>query len=427
MRWTALLRTSTLPGALLGLFLLLSPGSGQAQSKTVVHFWVAWDPQQADAIAAKKEIAAYEQAHPDVTIDVQNITYDALHDKLITAVAGGEGPDISWGLPEWFGELYRMGALMDLSGFEQHWAARPEIYPNVLKALTIHGKLMALPHYLGIRALLSHADMLKAAGIAAPPKSWAELIADSKVIHQKLGKPGFGIAGTGVRAPQELIMYLAQNDLAVARPTRDGKYRNTWNDDKAQLARAAQVFAFYHDLQASGAISPDASGWGWEEEDTDFALGRYAMAIDGPWMESREAQNPKEMADVEITAPPTIHTPATFFEINPFYVFKASADKQATLDFAAFVTGREFQQAVHPQNSPRMDVHSDNKWGRDFMTLASSGVVFPPVPLAGITRDMEDAIGRVLLRHETPQSVARWLGQAINRDLRQSGELGSAS
>ena len=48
-----------------------------------LHFWVAWDPQQADGIAAKKEIAAYEEAHPDVKIDVQNITYDALHDKLL--------------------------------------------------------------------------------------------------------------------------------------------------------------------------------------------------------------------------------------------------------------------------------------------------------------------------------------------------------
>ena len=49
-----------------------------------------------------------------------------------------------------------------------------------------------------------------------------------------------------MRAPQELIAYLAQNNLAVAgRRRATGKYRNTWNDDPAELKRAAEVFAFY--------------------------------------------------------------------------------------------------------------------------------------------------------------------------------------
>ena len=92
-------------------------------------------PQQADGIAAKKEIAAYEEAHPGVKIDVQNITYDALHDKLLTALAGGDAPDLSWGLPEWLGELNKMGALRDLTEDAKTWPDESAIYPNVLDAL----------------------------------------------------------------------------------------------------------------------------------------------------------------------------------------------------------------------------------------------------------------------------------------------------
>ena len=54
----------------------------------------------------------------------------------------------------------------------------------------------------------------------------------------------------------------------------------------------------------SGAMSPDASGWGYQEEDTNFSLGQYAMAIDGPWMRNYALQNPKTMADVKIVPPP---------------------------------------------------------------------------------------------------------------------------
>jgi multiple sugar transport system substrate-binding protein len=415
------LKTGLMAAALAAVCGLAAPAI--AADPVTLHFWVAWDPQQADGIAAKKEIAAYEEAHPGVKIDVQNITYDALHDKLLTALAGGDAPDLSWGLPEWLGELSRMGALRDMTEEAQSWPDKSAIYPTVIDALTIDGHLLAMPHYLGIRALLVHQDLLKAAGIAAPPKTWDELIADASAIKQKTGKFGFGIAGTGVRSPQELIMYLAQNGLTLAERRPDGKYKNTWADDPAKLAKATEVFAFYKSLIDKGAINPDGASWGWEEEDTNFALGQYAMVIDGAWMQSREQQNPEQMKDVTISAPPDKEMASTFFEINPFYVYKAGKHPKETWEFVTFMNGKEFQEAVHPSNSPRSDVTTDNKWGQGFTVLAPTGVVFPPVPLGAVTRDMIDSLGRTLLKNEEPEGVAKWLATSINKDLKQAGEL----
>ncbi|RKP46676.1 ABC transporter substrate-binding protein [Pararobbsia silviterrae] len=387
-----------------------------------LRFWVAWDPQQADAIAATKQIEAYEQAHPNIKIDIQNIAFGALHDKLITSIAGGDAPDVSWGLIEWLGELNRMNALADLTPYAAKWPDRAQIYPNALDAVTIDGKLMALPHYLGIRGLLYHEDMLQKAGIATPPKTWDELVTDSQKIKQATGKYGFGIAGTGVRAPQELLMYLAQNNATLAKRMPDGKYRNTWGEDPKELANAAQVFAFYKTLQDKQVIAPEASSWGWEEEDTNFSLGQYAMVVDGSWMKNRAEQNPDTMKDVKIVAPPYGQKPATFFEINPFFVYKGKHQQEAW-DFASFMLSKGYQSAVHGERSPRMDVVSQTKWGKDFTGLAPTGVGFPPVALGSITRAMEESIGRVLLKKEDPQSVATWLSKAVNRALRQSGEL----
>jgi ABC-type glycerol-3-phosphate transport system substrate-binding protein len=307
----------------------------------------------------------------------------------------------------------------------QAWPGKSAIYPNALAALTIGGQLKAVPNYIGLRALLVHADMLKKAGIAAPPKTWGELLADAPKIKAATGKPAFGIAGTGVRAPQELIMFLAQNGVKIAVPTKDGKYRNTWATDPDQMKRATEVFAFYRKLLKSGAIDPAAAGWGYEEEDSEFAQGRYAMVVDGSWMSERVAQNPKEMADVEIVPPPYNTTPATFFEVNPFYVFKGKHEA-AAWEFATFMMGKQYQTAVDDDRSPRMDVQASGIWGKNFTSLTPIGVVFPPVPLGSITQSMEDSIGRVLLRHEAPAKVAAWLGRQVNKALRQSGELGGA-
>ena len=139
-------------------------------------------------------------------------------------------------------------------------------------------------------------------------------------------------------------MYLAQNGLSLAERQGDGKYKNAWAGDKAKLAKATEVFAFYKSLIDKGVINPDGASWGWEEEDTNFGLGQYAMVIDGAWMESREQQNPETMKDVAITAPPYKEKPATFFEINPFYVFKAGKHPKETWGFVAFMNGKPFQE-----------------------------------------------------------------------------------
>lgn len=409
-------------GLLVGSLLASLIAAPVRAEPVTLHFWVAWDAEQADAIAATKQIALFEQSHPDIKIDIQNIAFGALHDKLITSIAGGDAPDLSWGLIEWLGELNRMNALADLTPYAAKWPDRAQIYPNALNAVTIDGKLRALPHYLGIRGLLYHEDMLKKAGIDTPPKTWDELIADSQKIRQATGKYGFGIAGTGVRSPQELLMFLAQSNATLAVRESDGKYRNTWNEDPKQLANATQVFAFYRTLLDKQVISPQASSWGYEEEDTNFSLGQYAMVVNGSWMKNRAEQNPEQMKDVKIVAPPYSQKPATFFEINPFYVYKGKHEQQAW-EFASFMLSKDYQSAVHGERSPRQDVVSQTKWGRDFTVLAPTGVGFPPVALGSITRAMEESIGRVLLKKEDPQAVAQWLGKAVNKALRQSGEL----
>ena len=410
------------------LALLLSAlapwGTARADEPVTLNFWIGASPSLPMSIEEAKQLKLFEQAHPNIHVATQYIVYGPLHDKLLTAIAGGDAPDVSWGLIEWFGELSRMGALRDMTPLVNQWPDHDKIYPTVWKALTIDGHVLAMPHYLGLRALLYHADMLQQAGIA-PPKTWDELIADSRIIKEKVGKFGFGVAGTGVRAPQELIAYLAQNNLSIVAETGNGKYRNTWNDDPAELKRATEVFAFYKQLKDTAAIPPDASGWGYQEEDTNFSLGQYAMAIDGPWMQNYALQNPKPMADVKIVPPPGKLSQATFFEINPFYVMKASQHPKEQWELVQFLAGMQYQQAVRPDNSPRTDVVSDTKWSKDFVDLTSIGVFFPPIALGQVTQDMQDSIGRVLLRNEEPSAVAAWLGNAINRDLRQAGQLGA--
>ncbi|MGO4109868.1 ABC transporter substrate-binding protein [Paenibacillus sp. YAF4_2] len=393
-----------------------------AKDPVTLDFWAALDPSTDEGKSIQAKVKEFDDAHEDINVNLQVITYDIMHDKLVAAINAGDAPDLSWGLSEWFGEFNKMDALQDLTPYVDKWSDKANIYPNVLEALTVDGKVKALPNYLGIRALLYHEDILKAAGVTAPPKTWDEMLAMAPTIKEKTGKEAFGIAGAGVRSPQELIMYLAQNGLTVADKQADGKYKNTWQDNPDQLAKAAEVFKFYQDMLAQKAIKADAKTWGWEEEDQNFVLGQYAMVVNGPWIEGRSSENPDGMKDVKVAAPVYKAQPATFMEIAPLYVYKSDAPDQAW-EFASYLMGSDYQQAVNPGKNPRSDLVSDSGWGKDFMALASQGVVFPAVSLGGITKAMEDSLARTTLKNDKPEDVAVWLSQAINESLKKTGEL----
>ena len=268
---------------------------------------------------------------------------------------------------------------------------------------------------------LYHENILKAAGISAPPKTWDELLNAAQTVKDKTGKEIFGIAGAGVRSPQELIMYLAQNGVTLADKQADGKYKNTWQDNPDQLAKAAEVFQFYQDLVAKGAVKADARTWGWEEEDQNFVLGQYAMVVNGPWIEGRASENPEGMKDVKVAAPIYKNKPATFMEIAPLFVYK-SKHPEETFELAKFLLGSDYQTAVNPSSSPRNDVVSTG-WGKEFMALAPEGVVFPTVSLGGITKAMEDSLALAMLKKEKPEEVAKQLAASINDSLKNTGEL----
>ena len=409
----------------LGLGLAM-PAVAVRAADVTLQFWTSETPGSAEARKNADEIARFEAAHPGVHVDIQQITFAALHDKLITAAAAGDPPDVSWGLIEWLGELDRMRALLDLQPYAADWPGRSAIYPNVLAELTIDGHLKALPNYLGIRAFLYHADLLKKAGIAAPPKTWADLVSMASTIKARTGVDAFGISGTGVRTPQELLTYLAQNNVSIAEPTAGGKYRNNWDRAPAELARATAVFQLYRDMLDKAVIPAAATGWTWQQEDTNFALGHTATVMDGAWMTNFDAEDPQTMRDVRLAPPPILARQATFFEVNPIYVMAGSRHPKEAFELAAFIDGAEYQTALFKDRSPRTDVTSDDPWGRALVELAPYGTSFPPVALGSIAQAMQDSVGRVLLAHQSPDSVARWLGRMVNKSLRQSGELGTS-
>src|SRR6202011_5304836 len=103
------------------LLTVLLSCAARAEDQVTLNFWIGASPSLPMSIEEQKQIALFEKEHPDIHIATQYIVYGPLHDKLLTAIAGGDAPDVSWGLIEWFGELSRMGALRDMTPLVDQW------------------------------------------------------------------------------------------------------------------------------------------------------------------------------------------------------------------------------------------------------------------------------------------------------------------
>ena len=172
-----------------------------------IELWTCWT-EGADTEKASQEMIEKWEEETGNTVNQTNFTYDMLHEKILTAAAGGNVPDLIWGLPEYVGEFYNMGIVADLTDKFNEWEDKDALSDSVVNAMTIDNKIVGIPYEMTVRAYLVHDDDLKAAGIETPA-TWEDLLAQSDY-YDNNGKYLTELACTGVRASQELLVYLAQ-------------------------------------------------------------------------------------------------------------------------------------------------------------------------------------------------------------------------
>lgn len=392
----------------------------EVQGAQTIELWTCWTPGENTEKASLEQIAKWEQETGN-KVNQTNFTYDMLHEKILTAAAGGNVPDLVWGLPEYIGEFYNMGMVADLTGYYETWEDATALSEAVMNSMTIDNKIVGVPYEMTVRAYLVHANDF---GTTQIPATWEELLAMSSFKEEK-GKYPTTLACTGVRSAQELLVYLAQKELQICNAQEDGKYKNTWKENPEELEKAAEIFQFYKDLIDKGIVDANTKNWGWEETDENFATGIVASYVTGNWLEEREKSNADTMADVTVSAIPypSDGKQATYMECKPLFVMEGSEKKDAAFSLASAFCSKEWQTAAFESRSPRSDVSADSKWSKEFSALSNTGITFPPVTLSGVTQAMQDSIAKVLQEGKTATEAAEWLSDAVNSSLSDSGEL----
>ncbi len=254
--------------------------AGTALAKTTVTLW-SWSPVES---TMKAMVAAIEKQHPNINIRITIEPHTAYFTALKAAAASGTMPDIVGLSPGAVTQAYRPHLLNLGPVAAKLWGPswRSDFPPALLSEVQFgnpaanHGYYM-LPEEAEVINLWYNRSIFKKAGIASPPKTLNQLIADAAKIRAAGFIPFYQGGGTGLFDEWVYMQLAAQTDLSGLLKAQKGAA--VWT--QPGMVKAAVV---WKKLFTSGLFQPGAlSSLQYPTGANLFAAGRVGMMSLGSW------------------------------------------------------------------------------------------------------------------------------------------------
>lgn len=160
---------------------------GSAASQNVKLNFIGMEQAGWTVDEQKAIIQEFEGKHPGVKIEPTFVSYDALHDKLATALAGGGTAfDVMVIDNTWYAEFASAGWLMDVTDKITPDMKEKTVDKDVTwRIVTYKDKYYGMPWMLDQKYFYYNEKMLKDAGFNEPPKTWEEMVQMARVMKQK--------------------------------------------------------------------------------------------------------------------------------------------------------------------------------------------------------------------------------------------------
>jgi multiple sugar transport system substrate-binding protein len=130
-------------------------------------------------------VGEFNKANPDVKVEIEYVAYDALHDKITTAMASNPPAyDVFLVDDIWYAEFAKAGYVLDATDRITQ-DMRDKIFAASWDITTVDGKVYGMPWLLDEKYFYYNENLLQQAGFDAPPKTWEELVEQSKAIKEQ--------------------------------------------------------------------------------------------------------------------------------------------------------------------------------------------------------------------------------------------------
>ncbi len=240
----------------------------------------------------------FQDSHKDVTVKYEVQQWNGIQDKLTTALASNDAPDVieigNTQAPKFAAEDVLLDVTSSTGDFNGgQWLS------SLKDSGSWDGKQYAVPFYAANREVLYRKDMFEQAGIAAPPASrqeWLDAIAKLKA---KFGAdPDFQALYLPGQNWYTLLSFIYDEGGDIAK--KDGtKFTATLDS-----AEARKGLEFYKQLvEVSGTKAPKDADEQTPEQAGIYGGGKVAMFIGLPWEVATAAKSDPKLKDTTSAFP----------------------------------------------------------------------------------------------------------------------------
>ncbi|MQY30109.1 extracellular solute-binding protein [Nocardia aurantia] len=289
-----------------------------------------------------KIIGDFSKQNPDIKVTLQTESWDSINDVVRTKLQSkSTTPDIlnidAYSTYATDGLLYPAADVVDPSVIA-------DIQPGFAKNASITGTQWALPLFASARTLFYNTDLFTAAGVAAPPKTWAELTDDAKRI-QALGN---GVSGYGLPLGSEE----AQGETSIWTFGAGGN----WSDGDRITVNTPQNLEGVQAMKAiadAGATEPNPGATNRADVINAFIQGKIGMIEGLPPTIGQIAQKNPALKYTTAPSPTKSGDPSTLGVADHLMAFKKDGKKQEAIKkfltyfyspavYSAFVSSEHF-------------------------------------------------------------------------------------
>lgn len=405
-------------GIVLGILLAL--GAHAAAQPVTIRF-ATWD--SGTALEYQKQIAAaFEAAHPDITVQVEAYG-DGFDEKMAAGFGAGDPPDLAymWNYPDYSPNLLPLDDLLDNDPEAQ--AQFAGYYQNLIDYNRYQDTLYGLPIGFSTHAIYYNKALFDAAGVPYPQAGWtwddfratAEALTDA-------GSDQYGCVLEAAPDPYDWQAYFWSNGGTFI--SEDGSELDGYLNSDAN----AEVLDMLGGMVRDGICT---LGGGNNQLSTSdlFATGKIAMEQDGVWPIS---QYQEAGIDFGVVGLPAFGDRPARNVINVAGISIASDSKhqEAAWEFAKFFVSADAQRMRLADLPVSSDVAADFN-GANLLEDPTMGVFYAVIEQATetpaflltpawsqISSNIEHAISSVMLGQATAKEALDDAVRASQRFMR---------
>lgn len=301
-----------------------------APKQVTLQFWtISLKPTFDDYINGV--IKAYEAKNSNVKVVWTDLPFGSIQDKLLSAIAADESPDVVNLNTDMALLMASKGGLTNVDEFATA-EQRGVYFEKLYQSAQFQGKTYALPWYAAGHVMFINKEILTEAGLDASkaPQTWDELAQYAKQIKEKTGLDAF--------IPEGNMNRLFQDGVPILSPDKTKAAFNT--------PEAVAAVKWYADLFQSGTVSKDYLTKSYAEALNQYMGGQMAFVLTGPQFLKRVQEQSGDVYKVTDVAPyPMGKQRVDQVPLMNVVVPKLAKNKKEAVDFGLFLTNDDNQLA----------------------------------------------------------------------------------